>query len=111
LADRDAMMEIVNGSPEAVVEISEPFIDLAASLSPLYARLRETRQARESRLSKLSADLLKVRRDFLKSDFIPDANNTLRFTSGYVRGYSPADGTYCSPISTLTGVMEKATGR
>ena len=38
---------------------------------------------------------------------MPDGNSTLRFTYGRVRGYSPADATYLSPITTLTGVMQK----
>ncbi len=111
LADRDVMMQIVNGPLEGIVEMDEPLVSLARALSPMYSDLKEVSQGRESRLSKLSADLLKVQRDYLKSDFIPDANSTLRFTCGQVRGYSPADGTYCSPITTLTGVLEKATGK
>lgn len=39
--------------------------------------------------------------------FFPDANLTLRVAYGHVCGYSPADGTYYRPVSTLKGVMEK----
>ncbi|MFI3299140.1 MAG: S46 family peptidase [Rikenellaceae bacterium] len=39
--------------------------------------------------------------------FFPDANMTLRITYGHVQGYTPNDGTYFTPISTLKGVMEK----
>lgn len=39
--------------------------------------------------------------------FYPDANSTLRVAYGHVKGYSPADGVYYKPISTLKGVMEK----
>jgi hypothetical protein len=38
---------------------------------------------------------------------VPDANLTLRLTYGSVRGYSPADATYFSPNTTLTGLIEK----
>jgi hypothetical protein len=41
----------------------------------------------------------------------PDANSTLRFTYGFVRGYSPREAIQYSPFTTLTGVMEKDTGR
>ena len=40
-------------------------------------------------------------------DFFPDANLTLRVAYGRVCGYSPADGTWYKPVSTLKGVMEK----
>lgn len=39
--------------------------------------------------------------------FYPDANLTLRVAYGKVQGYSPADGIYYEPSSTLEGIMEK----
>ncbi len=40
----------------------------------------------------------------------PDANSTLRFTYGNVRGYSPREAVKYSPFTTLKGVIEKDTG-
>jgi hypothetical protein len=40
-----------------------------------------------------------------------DANGTIRFTYGPVKGYSPRDAVVYKPITTLTGVMEKETGQ
>jgi len=34
----------------------------------------------------------------------------LRFTSGNIKGYSPADGVMYSPFTTLKGVIQKNTG-
>ena len=53
------------------------------------------------------AKLNDVKRQWLNKSFVPDANSTLRLTYGYVRGYSPADATYFSPNTTLTGMIEK----
>ena len=39
--------------------------------------------------------------------FYPDANLTLRVAYGHIKGYSPADGVYYSPSSTIKGIMEK----
>ena len=39
--------------------------------------------------------------------FYPDANLTLRVAYGHIKGYSPADGTYYCPSSTIQGIMEK----
>ena len=39
--------------------------------------------------------------------FYPDANLTLRIAYGKVKGYSPADGVYYKPVSTLKGIIEK----
>ncbi len=52
-----------------------------------------------------------MKQAYLKKDFIPDANSTLRFTFGRIQGYSPADALYASPITTLKGVIDKTTGR
>jgi hypothetical protein len=42
------------------------------------------------------------------TNFIPDANSTLRLTYGYIKGYSPADGIYAKPFTTIRGMLEKA---
>ncbi len=39
--------------------------------------------------------------------FYPDANSTLRIAYGSVKGYSPSDAIYFTPVSTLDGIMEK----
>ena len=39
--------------------------------------------------------------------FYPDANLTLRVAYGHIKGYSPADGVYYTPSSTIKGIMEK----
>ncbi len=39
--------------------------------------------------------------------FYPDANLTLRVAYGAIKGYSPADGVYFFPSSTIEGIMEK----
>jgi hypothetical protein len=80
-------------------------------LYPTYQKLRETRQQRDGALSKLSALLIDVKQQYQKTSFIPDANSTLRFTFGHIKGYTPADATYFKPITTLTGVIEKTTGK
>ena len=41
------------------------------------------------------------------ASFYPDANLTLRVAYGHIKGYSPADGVYYTPSSTITGIMEK----
>ncbi|MFN5597439.1 MAG: S46 family peptidase [Bacteroidota bacterium] len=54
---------------------------------------------------------LDMRRDFKATQFIPDANSTLRLTYGYIRRYSPNDGEIHSPYTYLDGIFEKANTR
>lgn len=86
---------------------TDPIVALAKELAPLQKALRETRAKRTAELSKLSALLIDVKQQYQQASFIPDANSTLRFTYGHVRGYSPADATTMAPFTTLTGVMQK----
>jgi hypothetical protein len=97
-------------SLEEVKKLNDPFLQLATSLAPAYENLREARLGREGALSRLSAQLVDVKQQWQQTSFIPDANRTLRLTYGYIRGYSPADATSYSPITTLRGVIEKTTG-
>ena len=39
--------------------------------------------------------------------FYPDANLTLRVAYGHIKGYTPSDGVYYTPSSTIKGIMEK----
>ncbi|NLB67493.1 MAG: S46 family peptidase [Bacteroidales bacterium] len=42
-----------------------------------------------------------------EKSFFPDANSTLRVSYGHIQGYSPADGIFFKPVSTIEGIMEK----
>ncbi|MGE5360230.1 MAG: S46 family peptidase [Bacteroidales bacterium] len=90
-----------------IAQLNDPFVGLAKELAPLAAKLRDVRTRRNAELSKLAALLIDVKQQYQQKNFIPDANGTLRFTYGHIKGYSPSDAVYHSPITTLTGVMEK----
>jgi hypothetical protein len=94
-------------TPGELAQLNDPFVALATDLAPLLQQLRDVRTRRSAELSKLSALLIDVKQQYLQRDFIPDANGTLRLTYGHVRGYSPADAIFLTPITTLTGVIQK----
>jgi hypothetical protein len=88
----------------------EPMIGLMLQMHPTYVALRDSGKQRDGRLNELYGLLLEIKPEFLRSSFIPDANSTLRLTSGKVRAYSPVDGIVKTPVSTFRGVVEKTTG-
>ena len=106
----DALVEAFGKPVGEINQIADPFVRAANMMYPTYQKLRETRQRREGALSKLSALLVDVKQQYEKTNFIPDANSTLRLTFGHIKGYTPVDATYFKPITTLTGVIEKTTG-
>jgi hypothetical protein len=102
--------KLLNQTADSLEGTSDSFLELARALSPAYKNLRDLRQEREGRLSRLAAHFVDAKQTFLQKDFIPDANGTLRFTYGRIRGFSPADATFYQPITTLTGVIQKTSG-
>lgn len=105
------LMEALKKSPQELKKLKDPFIELAEALYPAYQKLKEAQKARKGALDELHAKLIDVKKKFLKKDFIPDANRTLRLTYGRIRGYSPADAVTYKPITTGEGVIEKTTGK
>ena len=69
--------------------------------------------------TRLNQDLQLAYRDYMRGQmvycrtqrvpkaFYPDANLTLRVAYGHIKGYSPSDGVYYMPSSTIKGIMEK----
>jgi hypothetical protein len=107
LKTAESLLAAFGKTPDEIAKSNDPFIRLARELAPLQQALKDVRQRRNAELSKLSALLIDVTQKFQQKAFVPDANSTLRFTFGHIRGYAPADASFLSPITTLTGVMEK----
>jgi len=111
LNDRRFLTEALTKSSQELKALDDPFINLAEALYPTYQTLKDAQKARRGALDKLHAQLIDVKKQFLKKDFNPDANRTLRLTFGRIRGYKPVDAVYYDPITTLDGVIEKTTGK
>jgi len=97
-------------SAAELAKSTDPLLQLVVQLYPTFLKSRETDKAREGRLGQLYGPLIDIKQKFLERDFVPDANSTLRLTSGRVRSYSPSDAVVKMPITTLRGVLEKTTG-
>lgn len=110
LGDVHFVEECLKKSPKELQQLDDPLLKLMEQLHPVFLKLRETDKVRDGRLSQLYGSLIEVKQQFLATEFVPDANSTLRFTCGRIRAYSPADAVIRTPISTLKGVIEKTTG-
>jgi hypothetical protein len=95
--------------PLAELEAStDPFMQLAKALAPLRAAQREAWRAAAGASSRLRPLYVEAMRGFDPARTYPDANGTLRVTYGTVQGYSPRDGVFHTPQTTLAGVAAKA---
>lgn len=87
---------------------NDELVSFAGELNEEMMKFDIEDQKRDGELSQLMASLVEVKQQWKQRSFIPDANSTLRFTYGYVKGYSPNDGLYAKPYTTLKGVIEKS---
>ena len=87
----------------------DPAVEFGNEFRKWYMEgIRSVVQRLGSEISLLYRDYMKGQMEFNKDRaFYPDANLTLRVAYGTVQGYSPADGTYYLPMSTIEGIMQK----
>lgn len=107
LKDRNFVFNQLLESPEALLGYSDDLMTFQLAINQQLVKLRPEADRREGVLNKLMGDYVAVKEKFQNKDFIPDANSTLRLTFGYIRGYSPADATYVTPLTTIKGIIEK----
>lgn len=110
LGDVTFVDECLRKSAAELESSADPVLKLMIQLYPTYKSLRDLDKERDGRLGQLYGSLMEVKQAFQPTQFVPDANATLRITYGRVRGYSPADAIQKTPISTLQGVIDKTTG-
>jgi hypothetical protein len=109
LFEKDQVAKIFEMTEDEVMALHDPIIKWYLQLDSEYKAIKEKGEERTGKLDQLSAEWNEVKKLYLKTDFIPDANSTFRLTYGHIRGYEPRDAVYKSPITTLTGVIEKTT--
>lgn len=93
--------------PALLFDLNDPMVSFASMLNDEMNPEDEKDRNRESELNLLMAKYVDAKSIWKQKQFIPDANGTLRFTYGYVKGYSPNDAEYHKPFTTLKGVIEK----
>lgn len=89
------------GSEDALSQWGRLLNFLNASFAPEWNKIEENIKA-------AMPIYLDMRREFKATQFIPDANSTLRLTYGYIRRYTPNDGEVHMPYTFLDGIFEKA---
>ncbi|MCK5088257.1 MAG: S46 family peptidase, partial [Melioribacteraceae bacterium] len=100
--------DLLEMSFEEIKDLDDPLIQFSLKLKEQYDALKDEKERMDGALSKLSPQLSEVKRVQQETLFIPDANSTLRLTYGYIKGYTPADAIYYSPITSLDGIIDKS---
>lgn len=111
--DFDTAEEVVKLYDKDYDDLQRKYPDVASFISFLADELAEytTRAARYSgEIDRLRQLYLRGMSEMNGTLVYPDANSTLRFTFGNVKGYSPREAVTYTPFTTLKGVLEKDTG-
>lgn len=108
LAERQKMA----GETEAQLRArKDALLDLGFDLAAEQAALDELRDRRSGATVRLMPEWRRAVLAHAGKPVAPDANGTLRVTFAKVKGYTPRDGAFYTPQTTLSGVMEKNTGQ
>ncbi len=111
ILNKETVNSFLGKKPEEISAMQNPLFIFVNKLKQQMLVNEKESQKNDGRLNKLYADLVDVKMEWKKTNFIPDANSTLRLTYGYIRGYNPSDAVYHQPFTSIDGVMEKnATG-
>ncbi len=113
LTEQEIRLDWMTKSVEDFKKSNDPFIKLAvATYDEKYQRELKDKQ-RSGQFQQLRPKYMSAMidyYDYLNKPIYADANSTLRITYGNVKGYSPKDGTYSVPFTTLEGLLAKHTG-
>jgi hypothetical protein len=125
-AEEDFARSVVDGKRYATVEgisglfdlstaqmrdLREPLIDFASELGTESLRIQPRQQAFNATVRRWRPLFVQGMNEMKGGRLYPDANRTLRFTYGEVKGYVPREAILYTPFTALSGVIEKDTGR
>ncbi|NUM31435.1 MAG: S46 family peptidase [Bacteroidetes bacterium] len=86
----------------------EPMMDFAKTVENEFRRYSNEKVERDGKIAVLMPKFTEIKMKFYENTFIPDANSTLRFTYGHVKGFTPRDGEYNKPFTYIKGIIEKS---
>ncbi len=107
----EGLSSLLDLSTAQLQALHETITDLALELAPALQQIQGRTQQFNATVARLRPILLQGMGEMKGGIPYPDANRTLRFTYGVVKGYVPHDAAIYQPFTTLSGVIEKDTGR
>ncbi|MCX7876121.1 MAG: S46 family peptidase [Melioribacteraceae bacterium] len=108
IREKEYFESLMKKTPEELSKSQDELFIFTSKLRKQILQNDKENQKNEGKLNKLYGDLVDVKMEWKKTNFIPDANSTLRLTYGYIKGYNPADAVYMEPFTSIDGVIEKS---
>jgi hypothetical protein len=110
MKDADFAKGLLKKSSKEMEAMDDPIIQMAVHLYPMSQEIQKTSEVFAANVTALRKEYLDGLYAWKGTGMYPDANGTIRFTWGPVRGYRPADAVWYDPFTTLLGVVAKNTG-
>ena len=107
----EALNTLFGMSQAQLRELHEPLLEFAAEINELLQQVRVRTQEFNATVTRWRPVLLEGTGEMRGGIPYPDANRTLRFSYGEVKGYIPRESITYNAFTTLAGVVEKDTGR
>jgi hypothetical protein len=107
----EGISSLLDLSTAQLRELHEPLVDIALEFAPEVQRIQTRQQAFNATVARWRPVLVQGMSELKGFKPYPDANRTLRFSYGEVKGYIPRDALTALPFTSLSGVIEKDTGR
>lgn len=111
LGDPAYAKKLFRMSTKELQALNDPFITMAYSLDPMATEIQKVNETFAANVTELRKVYMDGLYEWKGTNMYPDANSTMRFTSGNVTGYRPRNAVAYDPFTTLTGVVEKNTGK
>ncbi|MCK5076688.1 MAG: S46 family peptidase, partial [Calditrichia bacterium] len=108
--DAKYRLSLIKKTPEELKKLDDHLLFFAFELEKELSQLRKQKHVIDQKRENLKKIYIKGLLEFNNNHLAPDANSTIRFTSGHVKGYYPQDAMYYKPFTTLKGVIEKDKG-
>lgn len=110
LNDPEYAKKICKMSLKEIEALNDPFMRMAAGMYPESEQITKDGQEFNGRVQDVRKRFIDGLFEWKGSGMYPDANGTMRFTWGNIKGYKPADAVTYYCFTTLKGVVEKNTG-
>jgi V8-like Glu-specific endopeptidase len=110
LNDLEYAKSLIGKSVKEIEALNDPFFKIAASLYPESEAIRINYQNFADNVTYLRKFYVEALYEWKGQSMYPDANGSLRFSYGNVKGYAPADAVLYYPFTTLKGVIAKDKG-
>jgi hypothetical protein len=111
LSTPEAFAALFDKTPAQLKELNEPLLDFGGEIATLFAETQPRTRNFNAIVGRWRPLLIHGMTEMRGGKPYPDANATLRFTYGEIKGYIPKDAAIYQPFTHLSGVVEKDTGR